>query len=561
MKILMVNVVCGIRSTGRICTDLADALTEQGHEVKIAYGRECVPEKYQKYAVRIGTDLDVKLHGIKARLFDKAGFGSASSTKRFIEWVKEYDPDVIHLHNVHGYYINIEILFNYLKTCGKKILWTLHDCWAFTGHTAYCDAINCTKWKNGCGKCPNLKEYPMSYSDNSTNNWIKKKELMTGVPNMTIITPSHWLAGLVKESFLSEYPVKVIHNGIDTDIFKPTENDFKEFYGIKDKFMLLGAATAWNDMKGLSDFIKLSSILDDKYKIVLVGLTEKQIAELPANILGINATSSVKELAKIYSAADLFLNLSYCENYPTVNLESICCGTPILTYDTGGSTETLTDLRSIVVERGNYQKAAEETVRYCESHLEDNNNERIEDEVAKRMNKEITLALYLNEIRGGYWKCKNKLGLIGKYVILGVASVWEKRKGFDDFIKLSQLLNDDYRIVLVGLTDNQIQSLPSNVIGIKRTNSAKELAEIYSIADVFLNLTYEDNYPTVNLEAQACGTPVITYDTGGSGESVPDENIIRKCDFDKLICIGSLSIASQEFTIKAMIAQYISIYN
>ena len=395
MKILMINVVCGIRSTGRICTDLADALTEQGHEVKIAYGRENVPEKYQKYAVRIGTDLDVKLHGIKARLFDKAGFGSTNATKKFIEWVKVYDPDVIHLHNVHGYYINIEILFNYLKTCSKKIIWTLHDCWAFTGHTAYCDAINCTKWKSGCGKCPSLKEYPMSYSDNSASNWIKKKELMTGIPNMTIITPSHWLAGLVKESFLSEYSVKVIHNGIDTNVFKPTENDFKKFYGIQDKFMILGAATAWSDMKGLSDFKKLSAILDDKFKIVLVGLTEKQLMELPDSVLGIKATSSTEELAKIYSAADLFLNLSYCENYPTVNLESICCGTPVLTYDTGGSKETLLDSKSMIVERGNNLLVEDRIMSYYETHIENNKDESISNE---KMDKKVTLELYLVEI-------------------------------------------------------------------------------------------------------------------------------------------------------------------
>lgn len=408
MRILMINVVCGIRSTGRICTDLADALAEQGHEVKIAYGRENVPDKYQKYAVRIGTDLDVKLHGVKARLFDKTGFGSVGATKRFIEWVKEYDPDVIHLHNVHGYYINIEILFNYLKTCGKKILWTLHDCWAFTGHSAYCDAINCTKWKTGCGKCPNLKEYPKSYYDNSVSNWNKKKQLMTGIPNMTIITPSHWLAGLVKESFLAEYPVKVIHNGIDTDVFKPTENDFKEFYGIKDKFMLLGAATAWNDMKGLSDFVKLSSMLDDHYKIVLVGLTEKQISDLPKSIIGLKKTSSIKELAKIYSAADLYLNLSYCESFSLTNVEAQLCGTPIITYNSGGCVETAGKTNNIV-ERGDLEAIVKE-IYGLQSHENkplgitiDRENVSISD----------SLTLYLDEIGGDIGRLKISTDLLG----------------------------------------------------------------------------------------------------------------------------------------------------
>lgn len=171
MKILMINVVCGIRSTGRICTDLAMALESKGHDVKIAYGREKVPEQFQKYAVRIGSDLSVSLHGVQARLADSAGFGSEKATKRFIEWVREYSPDVIHLHNIHGYYINIEILFEYLKECGKKVIWTLHDCWPFTGHSAYCDAISCERWITGCYDCPQSKAYPKSLVDKSNLNW------------------------------------------------------------------------------------------------------------------------------------------------------------------------------------------------------------------------------------------------------------------------------------------------------------------------------------------------------------------------------------------------------
>ena len=340
MKILMINVVCGIRSTGRICTDLADALTAQGHTVKIAYGREEVPDKYKKYAHRIGTDFDVKLHGIRARLLDESGFGSKIATIRFIEWVKKFDPDVIHLHNIHGYYINIEVLFDYLRTCGKKIIWTLHDCWAFTGHSALCDGIGCEKWKNGCGNCPNLKEYPKSYKDYSKNNWLKKRKIFTRIPNLTIVTPSKWLAGLVKRSFLKGYSVKVIHNGIDTSQFYPIKSDFRKRYNIEDKYVLLGVASSWNDMKGLSDYIKLAKILDDSYRIVLVGLSKEQLRSVPQNMICIERTNSTEELVQIYSASDVLLNLSYCENYPTVNLEAIACGTPVITYDTGGSAES-----------------------------------------------------------------------------------------------------------------------------------------------------------------------------------------------------------------------------
>lgn len=342
MKILMINVVCGIRSTGRICTDLADALSEQGHTVKIAYGREDVPDKYKKYAVRIGTDIDVKIHGIQSRIFDNTGFGSKRATHKFIEWVKEFDPDVIHLHNIHGYYINIELLFNYLAKANKRVIWTLHDCWAFTGHCPHFSYIKCDKWKTGCSKCPQKKEYPTSLlADNSKNNWIKKKALFTSVKDMTIVTPSQWLADLVKQSYLGKYPAIVIHNGIDTSVFKPTPSDFRKKNGLEDKKILLGVASAWSDKKGLSDFIKLSEELDEKYKIVLVGLSEEQMKTLPSNIIGITRTNSTKELAEIYTAADVFLNLTYEDNYPTVNLEAQACGTPVITYRTGGSVESV----------------------------------------------------------------------------------------------------------------------------------------------------------------------------------------------------------------------------
>ena len=350
MKVLMINVVCGIRSTGRICTDIAVALEAQGHEVKIAYGREAVPEQFQKYAVRIGTDLDVKLHGLKARLFDACGFGSKKATEKFIKWVKEWDPDVIHLHNIHGYYINIEVLFRYLRECGKKIIWTLHDCWAFTGHSAHCDAIDCQKWKYGCGNCPNIKEYPLSYKDNSKKNWEVKRSIFKDIPNMTIVTPSQWLKGLVSESFLTKYPITVIHNGIDTSQFFPRKSEFRKEYGIGERKMLLGVSTAWDDMKGYSDFITLSEQLGKEYQVVLVGLTAEQKKRLPHNIIGIERTNSVKELANIYSAADIFVNLTYCDNYPTVNLEAVACGTPVITYCTGGSPESAID--GVIIKRG-----------------------------------------------------------------------------------------------------------------------------------------------------------------------------------------------------------------
>ena len=361
MKIVMINSVCGVKSTGRICTDLAKELEKNGHEVKIAYGRDKVPLEYQKYAVRIGNDLDVKIHGLQSRLFDMAGFGSKKVTQKFIEWIKEYNPDVIHLHNIHGYYINVEILFQYLKKEFRgKIIWTLHDCWAFTGHTPYCDSINCKRWESGCYSCPLLKEYPKSYIDNSMKNWKNKRKIFQGVSNLTIITPSKWLKELTEKSFLGGYEVKLINNGIDTEQFYPVKSNFKKNNKIDDKYMLLSVATSWDDMKGYSDFIKLSEKINDKYKIVLVGLNKNQIIRLPKNIIGIGKTSSIKELVEIYSDADLYLNLSYCENYPTVNLEAIACGSLVLTYMSGGSTEIIEQYGGILVEKGNLDAVVKE---------------------------------------------------------------------------------------------------------------------------------------------------------------------------------------------------------
>lgn len=383
MKILMVNVVCGNGSTGRICTDLAVALEELGHEVKIAYGRGSVPERYKKYAVRIGSDYDVYMHGLRARLADGSGFGSKRASERFIEWVIRYNPDVIHLHNLHGYYLNLEVLFNYLRSSKKRIIWTLHDCWAFTGHSAFCDAVNCNKWKSGCYKCPLVNEYPASYFDMSKRNWEKKKMLFSSVPNMTIVTPSKWLAEWTRQSFLKEYKVEVINNGIDIKQFKQINSSFKRENEIKNRFMVIGVASAWNKMKGLSDYIKLDSLLGEEYKIVLVGVSKRQQQKLPESILGVERTNSIQDLVKIYNAADLMVNLSYCENYPTNNLEAIACGTKVLSYDTGGSAETIHG-NGVVVPRGDINAIAK-AIEDCKNNCNQNNTTPQLDYLDKRL--------------------------------------------------------------------------------------------------------------------------------------------------------------------------------
>lgn len=354
MRVLQINSVCGIRSTGRICTDISDILRQSGFEAKIAYGRETVPDKYKDISYRIGNNISTYVDGLKTRLLDNAGFNSRAATRKFIAWVKQYNPDIIHLHNIHGYYINIEILFNFLKEYGRPVIWTLHDCWAFTGHCSHFTANKCEDWKNGCESCKCSKEYPTAWLfNNSRSNYRKKKEVFNGVNNLTVVTPSKWLKEIVEKSFLCDYPIQVINNGIDIQYFKPTNSDFKEINGLTDKKIILGVASAWGDRKGLADFIKLSDMLDEGYATVLVGLSAEQIKGLPKGITGITRTNNTRELAEIYTAAEVFLNLTYEDNYPTVNLEAQACGTPVLTYATGGSIESVPPEN--VIEAGNIE--------------------------------------------------------------------------------------------------------------------------------------------------------------------------------------------------------------
>lgn len=331
MKILQINSVLGFGSTGRIVTDLYKLYEEAGHNCVIAFGRGEALEGYK--TIKIGSNLDNYIHVAKTRIFDKHGLASVKATKEFIKKVEKYNPDIVHLHNIHGYYINIEILFDYLKKANKKVIWTLHDCWAFTGHCTHFDYVGCDKWRTECSNCCKKNIYPSSnIFDNSKFNYRKKKEIFTGVKDLTIVTPSKWLAQLVKESFLGEYKVKVINNGIDNDIFKPTFSDFREKYGIGDKKIILGVANIWLKEKGYEDFKELSKKLDSNiYQIVLVGKMNKdQINSMPKEIIWIQQTSDAKELAKIYTAADIFLNPSYEETQGLVSIEALSCGAYVI---------------------------------------------------------------------------------------------------------------------------------------------------------------------------------------------------------------------------------------
>lgn len=355
-KLLQINVVVNSGSTGRIAEEIGQTAIKAGWESHIAYGREKnTPSQSNK--IKIGTDWDMKFHGIQTRVFDNhsLGLSSRGATKKLIKDIEQIKPDIIHIHNLHGYYINIEVLFEYLSKLDTPIVWTFHDCWPFTGHCAYFDYIGCEKWKTGCYECPIKKEYPASFViDRSKKNYVDKKRLFNYVKNMTLVPVSNWLGNYFKDSFLHKYDVRMIHNGIDTSVFRPQENNKAiDKYNLKGKFVILGVASIWNYRKGLPDFIKMSETLDSQYQIVLVGLSNEQIKTLPNNIIGIARTESVNELAELYAAADVFVNPTYEDNFPTTNLEALACGTPVITYNTGGSPEAVDSDTGIVVEKGN----------------------------------------------------------------------------------------------------------------------------------------------------------------------------------------------------------------
>lgn len=354
MKILQINSVCGLGSTGKITIDLQNVLEQNGHSCLIAYGRGHAQNSPN--AVKVGNTLSVALHVIKTRLLDRHGLGSKAATKQLIKIIKQYSPDVIHLHNIHGYYVNFEILFKFLSSENIPIVWTLHDCWAFTGHCAYFDYANCYDWKSLCSKCKQLRKYPKSlFLDNSKKMFIEKEAHFTLPEKMIIVTPSNWLKEKVKESFLRKYQIDVINNGIDLKVFRQTESYFRNYKELVGKTIILGVSNIWDERKGLNCFIKLSQILDEDYKIVLVGLSDKQLKTIPKNIIGIKRTNNSSELAGIYSGADIFLNPTLEDNYPTTNLEAIACGTYVISYDTGGCSETIRNCSGETVKKGDFE--------------------------------------------------------------------------------------------------------------------------------------------------------------------------------------------------------------
>lgn len=350
-KILQINTVCGVGSTGRIAKDIGQLIEKDDMESYIAYGYGKCSDKN---AIKIGTKLEYYTHNLLSRLTGRQGRYSYFATRRFLKKLDKIKPDVIHLHNIHGNYINYPLLFKYINKNQIPIIWTLHDCWSYTGKCVHYDYIKCEKWKNECKNCKQLREYPKSYFfDFSKNEYIKKKDTFTSITNMHIITPSEWLAREVEKSFLQRYPIQVIRNGIDLSKFKKVDSNFRKKYNIEGKFIVLGVASEWTKRKGADTFIELSKALNTNYQIVMVGLTEKQKNNFPDNIIKINKTNSIQELVEIYSSANVFVNPTLEDNFPTTNIEALACGLPVITYNTGGSVEAVNGNCGIIIEKEN----------------------------------------------------------------------------------------------------------------------------------------------------------------------------------------------------------------
>ena len=359
-KLLQINPVLRTNtSTGRIMQEIGECAAAAGWECYVAYSRgrdgEGLPCRSVK--VPVGSKLSVAWHGLLTRLFDLHGSGSVIATLRFIKKIREIDPDIIHIHNIHGYFLNYRLLLGYLSTCGKPVVWTVHDCWMYTGHCYYYTAVGCERWRTGCHDCPQSRSFPKSwFLDRSRQAFAAKAAAFTSIPKdrLTVVPVSEWLRGEMAQSFMKGCRFRVIRNGIDVSVFAPCdEAPVRERYALGDRHVILGVASIWSREKGLDDFVRLDSMIDRTAEvIVLVGVSESQLSALPQTVIGIRRTADVHELAALYSAATAFVNPTWQDNYPTVNLEALSCGTPVITYNTGGSPEAVAADTGLVVARG-----------------------------------------------------------------------------------------------------------------------------------------------------------------------------------------------------------------
>lgn len=353
-KLLQITVDLNL-SIGKISQAIGEKAMEYGWESWITYSarfgmNESQLKRIRSNVIKCGSIVDTYLHYIDFRLFDNEGLASKKSTRRLIEQIKLIDPDIIQLHDIHDHWINYPILLDCLAKLEKPVVWVQHDCWAFTGGCMYFDMIDCEKWKTGCISCPEKRTLLLNQAE---RNFNLKKKLLAKVNNLTFISVSDWIGNMLKVSVQMDRPIKTIHNGIDLSKFKPCAKKRKD-----GKFRILGVAAVWNARKGFSDFIKLRTLLSYDYEITLVGLSQKMINNLPPHIFGIRRTTNIDELAMLYSKSDVYVLPTYSDNYPTTNLEALACGTPVITYNTGGSPEAIDEKTGVVVEQGNIEALA-----------------------------------------------------------------------------------------------------------------------------------------------------------------------------------------------------------
>ena len=350
-KLLQINITANWGSTGKIAEAIGVAAMAHGWESYIAFGRWCNPS--QSHLIKIGGRWDKYLHFAEQRIRDNEGLCSRSATKKLIRQIEEIKPDVVQLHNIHDHYLNYRLLFEYLNQTDIKVVWTFHDCWAFTGHCFHFVTKKCMRWQTSCYDCPLKNVYPKTLLDRSAKNYDLKKELFAGNKNLTIVPCSDWMAGFVKQSFLKDKRIEVIKNGGDLSVFYPLERDANN-----NKFSILAVSNVWNEDKGLGDSFKMRKLLPESYRITIVGLTSKQVDALPVGIAGIERTQNVQELVRLYSDASVLINPTYADTFPTVNLEALACGTPVITYRTGGSPEAVSSETGWVVEQGDIETVA-----------------------------------------------------------------------------------------------------------------------------------------------------------------------------------------------------------
>lgn len=352
MRVLQINTFYLFGSTGRIVRDLKVLAEENGIESFAAYGPEI--DNGDKGTLRLQSIQRRKINILRTRLFDHHGFYNEIETEKLIRWMDELKPDVIHLHNIHNHYVHVGRLFDYIKKQNLPVVWTLHDCWPFTGHCAHFDFVKCEKWKMGCHHCPSLKEYPPTwFFDRTHKNYEEKRSAFSGVEQLILATPSRWLAELTRESFLNNYPVEVINNGVDIKTFCPQNSDVKQQLGIVGKKMFLAMGTSFTRLKGMDYLFRLPQYLHDDEVLVLVGLEEKQKKQFThPKCRALGRTNCLQELAAYYSAADVFINPTLEDNFPTTNIEALACGTPVVTFETGGSVESVLDGESLLSDNG-----------------------------------------------------------------------------------------------------------------------------------------------------------------------------------------------------------------